>query len=145
MTACRVAKIPMNVQFFLIVAFAAILAAACASAVLAQEGQPQGPSQPAAPEADIVSGWLVQQYAVLGPKRIQSVSPTALLLQAGANPIQVTLAGKSVQVIDRVGNPVTIDRLQPEMTVYLGAKGDQLMILVVPTQERTDVPTGEGK
>jgi hypothetical protein len=144
MTARRVGRLPRNVPFSLIAAFAVILSAVCVSPVLAQGVQPEGPPVVATPEADIVSGWLVQQYAVLGPKRIQSVSPKALLLQSGASPIQVTLEGKNVQVIDRLGNPVTLDQLKPDVTVRLAAKGDHLVIMIVPTLERTDVPTGEG-
>lgn len=143
MTTRRVGRDPRNVPVFLIAAFAAVLAAACVSPALAQGAEPAGPAVTVTPEADIIFGWVARQYAVLGPKRVQSVSPAMLVLQAGASPIGVNLTGKRVRVMDRLGNGVGLDLLQPGVTVHLGAKGDELNIMIVPTQERTEGPTEE--
>lgn len=127
------------------IAFAVTLAAACFSGTWAQESAPSVQQQAEERQADIIFGWTVRQYRVLGPIRVQAVSPTMMTLYASPAPIGVVLKGKRISVMDRFGNPLGLDQLKPGVTVHLAAKGDELKVMIVPTVEQTDFATGEAQ
>jgi hypothetical protein len=88
----------------------------------------------------LAASYVAQGYEVSGPLVVERASSQLLITQGGpGGSFPTNLTGKTVRIFDEVGNQRGFDALVPSINIYLLMKENDVVIIMLPKEDRSNV------
>jgi hypothetical protein len=139
-------NVPCCKRIFCSLVFVALLVACCSSwsTAWAQAKPKTAPATKPLPVPELPTGrstinrLIADRHSCSGPTKLISVTPQGLVFPGkdDENPMTISLAGKSVTVMDQAGNTQSLSALRSGIRVIVCQKADSMVVIITPEKKR---------